>query len=57
MTKANLEGYLADGLLLRMSVINPDMNEATTEMAGFIKDLLPSLRQRDASAAHRQRLT
>nr|WP_250890363.1 exosortase-associated protein EpsI, V-type [Sphingobium nicotianae] len=40
MTKANLEGYLADGLLLRMSVINPDMNDATAQMTSFIKDML-----------------
>ena len=40
MTKANLEGYLADGLLLRMSVINPNSDLATAQMEGFVKDML-----------------
>jgi len=40
MTKANLEGYLADGLLLRMSVIDPDFDRATEQMVGFIKDMI-----------------
>lgn len=42
MTKANLEGFLADGLLLRMSIINPNTELATAQMEGFVKDLLRS---------------
>jgi EpsI family protein len=40
MTKANLEGYLADGLLLRMSVLNPDNKASIAQMTSFIEDLL-----------------
>lgn len=40
MTKANLEGYLADGLLLRLSVINPDRDKALMQMSGFIRDMI-----------------
>src|SRR5690606_14303611 len=40
MTKANIEGYLPDGLLLRMSVINPDNDRSIALMSGFIKEML-----------------
>lgn len=40
MTKANIEGYLPDGLLLRMSVINPDNARSIALMSGFIEDML-----------------
>jgi len=40
MTKANIEGYLADGLLLRMSVINKDHEKSLSDMQGFINDML-----------------
>jgi len=40
MTKANLEGYMADGLLLRMSVIDPDPDEAVRRMSGFMADMI-----------------
>lgn len=40
MTKANLEGYLPDGLLLRMSVVNPDTDLSYQQMNGFIRDLV-----------------
>ncbi|MBN8830374.1 MAG: EpsI family protein [Sphingomonadales bacterium] len=40
MTKANLEGYLADGLLLRMSIISPNTEQALQQMVGFVKEML-----------------
>jgi EpsI family protein len=40
MTKANLEGYLADGLLLRMSIISPNTDQALQNMVGFIREML-----------------
>jgi len=40
MTKANIEGYLPDGLLLRMSVINPDNSRSVALMSAFMKDML-----------------
>lgn len=40
MTKANLEGYLADGLLLRISVINPDHDQSLAQMSGFVRDMI-----------------
>jgi len=40
MTKANLEGFMADGLLLRMSVIDPDANDAVAKMNRFITDMV-----------------
>ena len=40
MTKANIEGYLPDGLLLRMSVINPDNAASVQRMNGFMRELL-----------------
>lgn len=40
MTKANLEGYLADGLLLRVSVINPDLKQSLGQMSGFLTDMI-----------------
>jgi EpsI family protein len=40
MTKANLAGYMADGLLLRVSVINPDQEQALRQMSGFLGELM-----------------
>lgn len=40
MTKANLEGYLADGLLLRLSVINPNQERSLEQMSRFINDMI-----------------
>ena len=40
MTKANLAGYMADGLLLRVSVINPDQDQALKEMSGFLSEMI-----------------
>lgn len=40
MTKANLEGYMADGLLLRLSTISPDSNQAVTQMSRFMADMV-----------------
>jgi len=40
MTKANLEGYMADGLLLRLSAINPDAQESVEQMSRFITDMV-----------------
>lgn len=40
MTKANIEGYLADGLLVRMSVIDKDYEKSQRDMQGFITDML-----------------
>lgn len=40
MTKANIEGYLPDGLLLRMSIINPDNAQSIQLMSGFMKEML-----------------
>jgi EpsI family protein len=40
MTKANLEGYLADGMLLRVSVINPDFKESMDQLSGFVRDMI-----------------
>jgi len=45
MTKANIEGYLADGLLLRMSVINKDHEQSLRDMQGFINDMLAHTKQ------------
>lgn len=40
MTKANLAGYLADGLLLRLSVIDRDLDKSLRDMSGFVNDLM-----------------
>lgn len=40
MTKANLEGYLADGLLMRLSVINPNGEQSVQQMSGFMSDMI-----------------
>ncbi len=40
MTKANLEGFMADGLLLRMSSINPDSEQALKDMSRFMTDMM-----------------
>jgi len=40
MTKANIGGYLPDGLLLRMSVINPDNAASIKLMDGFMQEML-----------------
>lgn len=49
MTKANIAGYLPDGLLLRMSVIDPDNAESIRLMRGFMANMLsrsgPATRQ------------
>lgn len=40
MTKANIQGYLPDGLLLRMSIINPDNAQSVRQMSGFMQEML-----------------
>jgi EpsI family protein len=40
MTKANLEGYLADGLLMRLSVVNPDGAQSVQQMTRFMTDMV-----------------
>lgn len=40
MTKANLEGYMADGLLLRLSTVSPDSGQAVTQITRFISDMV-----------------
>ncbi|WP_413716153.1 exosortase-associated protein EpsI, V-type [Sphingobium sp. B2D3B] len=40
MTKANIAGYLADGLLVRMSVIDKNYDESLHNMQSFIADML-----------------
>ncbi|BAK67062.1 conserved hypothetical protein [Sphingobium sp. SYK-6] len=40
MTKANVEGYLADGLLLRMSVINDDGDQSVKQMTDFVTGMM-----------------
>ena len=46
MTKANLEGYLADGLLLRISVISKDRSKALLDMESFVSDMIASTTER-----------
>lgn len=40
MTKANIEGYLADGLLVRFSVIEKDQQKSLDHMLSFVNDML-----------------
>lgn len=40
MTKANIEGYLADGLLIRISVIEKDQQKSLDHMLAFVDDML-----------------
>jgi EpsI family protein len=40
MTKANIEGYLADGLLVRVSVIEKDHERSLKKMQSFVNDML-----------------
>lgn len=46
MTKANLEGFLADGLLLRISVISKDRSKALQDMENFVSDMMTHTTER-----------
>ena len=39
MTKANLEGFYADGLLVRASSINPNMDKSVETVSRFIREM------------------
>jgi len=39
MTKANLEGHYADGMLVRMSVLENDNGQSVSQLSRFVRDM------------------